>query len=82
MSFCWKLLAPLSFANIIVTGFILYYKLPWVILSVSSILLLIVALYFIRKKTNTSPQKTIKLYSANELRAAGKNNSGLETNND
>ena len=73
MSFCWKLLAPLSFINIIITGFILYYKLPWIILSLSSVLLLIIALYIIRRKTNAGPQNTIKLYSTKELRASNEN---------
>ncbi|GIS68191.1 MAG: hypothetical protein CM1200mP7_1400 [Chloroflexota bacterium] len=66
-------MAPLSFINIIITGFIMYYKLPWIILSLSSVLLLIIALYIIRKKTNAGPQNTIKLYSAKELRESNEN---------
>lgn len=40
MAFSWKVLVPLSFANIVLTGVVLYYDWHWSLLTVASLILM------------------------------------------
>ena len=69
MSFGWKLLVPLSFLNIIVTGVVLFYGWPLWTLSIISLLLLGCTFYIIFRNPGTSmPRETVHVVSARELR--------------
>jgi NADH-quinone oxidoreductase subunit H len=64
MSLGWKVLVPLSFVNIIITGVRLFYEWPAWTLSVMSLVVLIGTFYLIGRRMGTTPapEYTVKLY--------------------
>ena len=71
MSLGWKLLVPLSFANIVVTGIVLFYGWPLWALTLLSLLLLGGALYVISRYPGTKLEiHTVRVYSASGARTA------------
>ncbi len=70
MAFGWKVLVPLSFANIVVTGAVLFYGLHWALLSGMSIILLAATFLAIRQIYGGNARiMTVRVYDARELRA-------------
>ena len=68
MAFGWKMLVPLSFINIVITGTVLYYGLHWLVLTLLSLALLGATFYVITKRPGTSMERmTVKVYSARGL---------------
>ena len=71
MSFGWKLLVPLSFANIVVTGIVLFYGWPLWALTLLSLVLLGGTLYVIHRYPGTTLEMhTVRVYSASGARTA------------
>lgn len=69
MAFGWKMLVPLSFVNIILTGAVLFYGLPLITLTVLSLATLGVTFYIIKKYPGTTLERdTVRVYSASSLR--------------
>ena len=65
MSFAWKLLVPLSFINIIITGLFLFYGWPVWSLTLMSVPFLLGTFYIIYKKSSPYTKKnTVKIYPA------------------
>ena len=63
MSFGWKLLVPLSFVNIVITGIYLYYNWPAWTLSAMSFAILIGVFYVIYKRPFSAIERdTIRVY--------------------
>jgi len=72
MSFGWKVLVPLAFLNIAITGVVLFYEWHWSVLTVVSLALLAVTFYAIKVHPGTAMDRmTVRVYPANELRAQG-----------
>ena len=70
MSFGWKVLVPLSFVNIAVTGAVLFYQLHWSTLTVISLIILGMTFYLITRSSGTPQERmTVKVYSARGLRS-------------
>ena len=68
MSFGWKLLVPLSFLNIIVTGTVMFYGWPLWTLTAASLVLLGATVYIIFKNPGTSMDRdTVRVIPAREL---------------
>ncbi|MBM3944213.1 MAG: NADH-quinone oxidoreductase subunit NuoH [SAR202 cluster bacterium] len=68
MSFSWKVLVPLSFANILFTGIVLYYDLGRWVLTILSLLSLAAAFYLVfNKYGNLKKRNTVRVYSVREL---------------
>ena len=65
MTFSWKVLVPLSFANIVVTGIVLYYGWHWSLLTVISLILLAGLFLSVRLYSGTAADRmTISLHPA------------------
>jgi NADH-quinone oxidoreductase subunit H len=70
MAFGWKLLVPLSFINIVVTGVVLFYGWPRWTLALMSLGLLVGAFYIISRHHGTAlERRSVSVYSAREARA-------------
>lgn len=69
MSFGWKLLVPISFINIVITGTVLFYGWPMWILTTLSLLVLGAAVYIIVKYPGRKmKRRTVRLVTAASLR--------------
>ena len=69
MAFGWKLLVPLSFINIIVTGVVLFYEWPKWTLSLISLVLLAGTFYIIFKRPGTKMERmTVTVHPASAAR--------------
>ncbi len=82
MAFGWKLLVPLSFANIVLTGVVLFYGWPLWTLTVLSLGLLGGAFYLISILPGRGPSRmTVAVRPARDLRtrAAGSSASGVDS---
>ena len=71
MAFGWKMLVPLSFINIVITGVVLFYGLHWAVLTLISLSLLAATFYVIKRYPGTDIERmTVRVYTAHELRSA------------
>ena len=71
MSFGWKMLVPLSFLNIVVTGVVLFYGWPLWTLTIMSLVSLLGTVYIIFRNPGTDMRRdTVRVVSARELRDA------------
>ncbi len=69
MAFGWKVLVPLSFVNIVITGIALFYGWHFLILTLMSIAILAATLYAIRRQDGSPEQRmTVRVVSAREVR--------------
>ena len=69
MAFGWKLLVPLSFLNIAITGIVLFYGWPlWALTLVSLVLLGGTAYVIFRSHGTTMERMTVKVYAAHGMR--------------
>ena len=69
MSFGWKLLVPLSFVNIVITGVVLFYGWPLWSLTILSLLTLGGTLWIIVNNPGTKLERhTVTVYSTGSLR--------------
>ena len=69
MAFGWKMLVPLSFINIVVTGVVLFYGWPKWSLSVISLVLLAGTFYVIFKRPGTRTERmTVTVHQARAAR--------------
>ena len=69
MALGWKLLVPLSFVNIAITGIVLFYDWPLWTLGVMSLLLLAGTVYAIVRYPGTSlERRTVTVHRANVVR--------------
>ena len=53
MSFAWKVLIPLSFANVIFSSIVIFYDIPLLVLSIINILITILMGYVLYNKFTT-----------------------------
>lgn len=68
MAFAWKVLVPLAFVNILLTGLVLYYDLGWWVLTILSLLSLAAAFYIIFGRYGSRAERmTVRVYSTREL---------------
>ena len=71
MAFGWKLLVPLSFINIVITGAVLFYGWHQSVLTVISLVLLAATFYIInRHPGRAGARMTVKVYPARARQAA------------
>ena len=71
MSFGWKLLVPLSFINIVITGIVLFYGWPLWTLTVLSLVLLVGTLYLIVKNPGAHMERdTVTVHPIKATRPA------------
>ncbi len=71
MAFGWKLLVPLSFANILITGIVLFYDWPLWSLTLMSLVLLGGTFWVISKNPGTRMKRdTVRVYAASDIRPA------------
>ena len=71
MAFGWKLLVPLSFANILITGIVLFYDWPLWSLTLMSLVLLGGTFWVIAKNPGTRMKRdTVRVYAASDIRPA------------
>lgn len=69
MSFGWKALVPLSFVNIVITGFVQFYGWHWAFITVSSVACLVgAALIRRRVAARDGDGRSVRVLSARELR--------------
>ena len=69
MAFGWKVLVPLSFANIVVTGVVLFYGWALWVLTVLSLLILVGAYFAVTKNMGArSVRDTVTVHPASSLR--------------
>ena len=69
MVFGWKILVPLSFLNILITGCVLFYEFHWAVLSFISCTILISTAFLIKRVAGFKTKKmTITIHSARDLR--------------
>ena len=69
MSFGWKALVPLSFVNIVITGFVQFYGWHWLFITVSSVACLVgAALIRRRVAARDDGGRSVRVLSARELR--------------
>ena len=70
MAFGWKLLVPLSFINIVITGIVLFYGWPLWALTLLSLVLLGGTFYAISRYSGTTMERmTVRVYPARDVRA-------------
>ena len=70
MTFGWKMLVPLSFINIVITGVVLFYGWHWSTLTLMSLIVLATTLYIIRRQTGTKDERfSVRIHPASELRS-------------
>ncbi len=58
MSLAWKAIIPLSFVNIILTAFYLYYGWPWPILTLTSLVIVVASGYLMYRKVTRPALRT------------------------
>jgi NADH-quinone oxidoreductase subunit H len=69
MAFGWKVLVPLSFVNIVITGITLFYGWSLFILTVMSIAILAGTFYALRRRDGTPEERmTVRVVSARDVR--------------
>ena len=69
MAFGWKVLVPLSFANIVVTGVVLFYGWPLWVLTLLSLLILVGTYFAVTKNMGArSVRDTVTVHPASSLR--------------
>ena len=69
MAFGWKLLVPLSFLNIVLTGVVMFYGLSLWVLGVASVVVLGGVFYLISRKPGTEIERdTVAVHAASTLR--------------
>lgn len=69
MAFGWQLLVPMSFVNIMLTAFVIFYDFPLWVLSVLSALTLFITLYIIHLRPGSQSESNArKIIPASELR--------------
>ena len=69
MAFGWKLLVPLSFINIVVTGVVLFYGWHWAVLTGVSALLLAGSFFVIKQNASADLERmTVRVYLARRVR--------------
>jgi NADH-quinone oxidoreductase subunit H len=67
MSFGWKILVPVSFVNIVFTGFVRFYNLHWSVLTALSLITIGIIFYLIYRAPQHSREKnSIRVVSAKE----------------
>ena len=65
MAFGWKVLVPLSFVNIVVTGIVLYYRWHWSVLTVASLVMLAGVFLFLTRYSGTPAERmTVSVHPA------------------
>ena len=65
MAFGWKVLVPLSFVNIVITGIVLFYGWHWSALTAMSLVLLAGTFYAVFKRPGTAMERmTVTVYPA------------------
>ncbi len=57
MAFGWKVLVPMSFVNIIITGGVEFYKLHWTVLTGTSLLVMTIVFYVIYMRPGTRSER-------------------------
>ena len=57
MAFGWKVLVPMSFFNIIITGVVEFYELHWTVLTGTSLLVLAIVFYVIYLRPGTHSER-------------------------
>lgn len=73
MAFGWKVLVPVSFINIVVTGAVLFYGLHWAVLTGMSIIFLaVISLAITRIYGGSERRMTVRVYDARDLRTMTK----------
>ena len=69
MAFGWQLLVPMSFVNIILTAFVIFYDFPLWVLSILSASTLLITLYIIHLRPGSKSKSSArKIIPASELR--------------
>ena len=69
MAFGWKVLVPLSFINVVITGSVLFYKLPWPTLTALSCSILAVTYILVRRRAGAEKKLlSVKIYDTRNLR--------------
>ena len=69
MAFGWKMLVPLSFINIVITGIVLFYGWPLWVLALLSVVVLGGTFYVISRNPGTTMERdTITVHAASTLR--------------
>ena len=69
MAFGWKVLVPLSFVNIIITGIALFYHWHWSLITLMSAFWLVGVLIVLRRQAGARNERmTVRVLSATELR--------------
>ena len=69
MAFGWKVLVPLSFANIVVTGVVLFYGWPLPVLTLLSLLILVGTYFAVTRNMGArSVRDTVTVHPASSLR--------------
>ncbi len=74
MSFGWKMLVPLSFINIILTGCYMFYGWPTWLMSIISVTILVSVFWLVSKRmNNTKKEYTVHIYKpeSSEVKNAG-----------
>ena len=74
MSFGWKMLVPLSFINIILTGCYMFYGWPAWLMSIISVTILVSVFWLVSKRmNNTKKEYTVHIYKpeSSEVKNAG-----------
>ena len=68
MSLGWKVLVPLAFLNIVITGFYMFYNWPAWSLTLMSLLVIVATVWIMgrRMKTSPTPQYTVTLYKPSQ----------------
>ena len=71
MAFGWKVLVPLSFINIVITGAVGFYEMHWLIMTLTSLAFMTGVFYGLTRRSGTSLERmTVRVYPASQLRAA------------
>lgn len=69
MAFGWKVLVPLSFVNIIITGAALFYRWHWSVITLMSVIWLAAVLVALRRRGGPRDRRmTVRVLSAGKLR--------------
>ena len=72
MAFGWKVLVPLSFVNIIITGIVLFYGWHWSLITLMSAIWLAAVLIALRRQAGARNRRmTVRVLPANDLRTTG-----------
>ncbi len=69
MAFGWKVLVPLSFVNIVITGIALFYGWHWSLITLMSTIWLVAVIVAIRRHAGAGQRRTtVRVLSASDLR--------------